>query len=356
MDTTRRAIKPTMEDVARRAGVSSATVARTLYRNGYVKPETRQMVEAAVAETGYRPSVVARGLRHRRSFTIGVVVREARLNALHAAMSRVIEVEAMQRGYAVLKLNNNRDVEMERVGVQRFLDHDVEAVIFCSAIDPESVRTILSHGIPAVQVERETAAGGNLVTVDPDAGIGEAIDHLVALGHRTFAFIGGDSGFHIEGPIAEAVEERREQAFLKRLRHHRIDVAPGCMLRGSYYHELDGDLHPGYDMMRSLIQLTPRPTAILFGSDLLAASATQAIHDAGLTVPGDFSLVGYDNSIAEFLTPPLSSIGQPVEELGRAAIEIALDDAGSRRLGAARREMKTHFVRRASTGPAPTRS
>src|SRR5260221_574691 len=118
--------KATMSDVARRAGVSAATVARVLYKNGYVKDETRQAVEAAVEVTGYRPNMVARGLRTSRSFTLGLVVSESRLSAFHPAVAHVVQLEALKRGYTVLTLNNQADATMEASGVKRFLDHHVD--------------------------------------------------------------------------------------------------------------------------------------------------------------------------------------------------------------------------------------
>jgi LacI family transcriptional regulator len=318
--------KATMSDVAQRAGVSAATVARVIYNNGYVKEETRLAVEAAVQETGYRPNMVARGLRTSRSYTLGLVVSESRLNAFHPAVAHAVQVEALRQGYTVLTLNNNGDTEMEAAGVQRFLDHHVDAVIFCSAIDPSNVRFIADNGIPTVQVERRIANVGGIVTVDAHDGMTQAIDHLHALGHRIFAYLGGEADSRqMEGNAEDAVEAVRERLFRENLLRHGIVVDPECILAAPYYDTSKPGRQPGHRLMKQILALPLRPTAIVCGSDLLAAAALQAISEAGLRVPEDISIIGYDDSIAEILTPALTSIAQPIDELGERAVSMALE-------------------------------
>ncbi len=314
-----------MEEVASRAGVSAATVARVIYNNGYVKHETREAVEAAVAATGYRPNMVARGLRTSRSFTLGMVVSESRLNAFHPAVAHVVQIEALRKGYTVLTLNNHADPAMETAGVRSFLDHHVDAVIFCSAIDPANVRLIANKGIPTVQVERSVATIGGVVTVDAEQGMREAVDHLHGLGHRRFAYMGGEvDTSRVEGPSSEGIEIVRENLFRQNLSRHKVDIEEAYILSAPYYDDSRPARQPGHALMRRLLALNPRPTAVICGSDLLAASALQAISEAGLSVPRDISIIGYDDSVAEILTPALSSIAQPIQELGRNAVDLAL--------------------------------
>lgn len=354
--TAVRPSKATMSDVARRAGVSAATVARVIYNNGYVKRETRTAVEIAVQETGYRPNMMARGLRTSRSYTLGLVVSESRLNAFHPAVAHAVQVEALRQGYTVLTLNNNADKEVEAAGVHRFLDHHVDAVIFCSAIDPANVRLIADSGIPTVQVERRIANVGGIVTVDAHDGMREAIDHLHALGHRRFAYLGGcaDSS-RMEGRPEDAIEAVRERLFRENLLRHGITADPDLMLAAPYYDGSKPARQPGHRLMKRLLALAERPTAVVCGSDLLAAAALQAISEAGLRVPQDISVIGYDDSMAEILTPALASIAQPIEELGERAVILALgliENASSKPLEIA---TKTKLVLRESTGPAAKR-
>lgn len=349
-----KASKATMTDVARRAGVSAATVARVLYNNGYVKEETRIAVKSAVEATGYRPNMVARGLRTSRSYTLGLVVSESRLNAFHPAVAHFVQMEALRQGYTVLTLNNNADSDMEAAGVRRFLDHHVDAVIFCSARDPRNVRIIAQNGIPTVQVERHIAHVGAVVTVDAHDGMREAVDHLYSLGHRRFAFIGGDvDSSNMEGNLDDAIEAVRERLFRENLARHGIDVPAANMLRAVYYDDSKPVRQPGYHLMRRLLALPERPTAVIFGSDLLAASGLQAISEAGLSVPNDISIIGYDDSMAEILTPALTSIAQPIGELGRLAVTMALAAIENSENAEPAVSTVTRLVIRESTATAP---
>ena len=345
--------KATMADVAERAGVSAATVARVIYKNGYVKDETRQVVEAAVKLTGYRPNMVARGLRTSRSFTLGMVVSESNLNTFAAAVAHVIQIEALKSGYTVFTLNNHSDPAMEARGMQRFLDHHVDAIIFCTAIDPANVRLGHRSGVPTVQVERLVAQVGGLVGVDPADGMRQTIDHLFDLGHRKFAYIGGDvDSSRMESSLGEAIEATRERVFIDNLARYDIHVPPAYIRRGPYYQSHGAGRQTGYRLMKDILSLTPRPTAVVCGSDLLAAAALQAIAEAGLSVPTDLSITGYDDTLADILTPALSSIAQPIGELGRLAVEIALAAINDPAAPLPKVTVPTRLVLRDSTGPA----
>lgn len=348
--------KATMSDVAQRAGVSAATVARVIYNNGYVKQETRDVVEAAVKATGYRPNMVARGLRTSRSFTLGLVVSESRLNAFHPAVAHIVQMEALRQGYTVLTLNNHSDAAMEAAGVRRFLDHHVDAVIFCTAIDPANVRLIAGTGIPTVQVERHIAHVGGVVTVDAQGGMQDAVSHLYNLGHRHFAYIGGTTNFGLmEGPASQTVEAVRARLFREGLQRHGIEIDDAYVVSAPYYDDSKPARQPGHRLMRGLLALDPRPTAVICGSDLLAASALQAVSEAGLSVPRDISMIGFDDTMAEILTPALSSIAQPIEEMGRLAVDLALQAIDDPASGSRILSTDTNLVLRESTGPAPAR-
>lgn len=344
--------KATMADVAHLAGVSAATVARVLYKNGYVKSETRNAVENAVAETGYRTNMVARGLRTKRSFTLGLVISKPRFNAVQLAVAHNVQIEALRLGYTVLTINNNEDSAIEAEGVRRLMDHHVEAVIFATAIDANNVRFLESSGIPTVQVERQIAKTGALIAIDSDDGMRDALDHLVSLGHQRIAYIGGivdSSG--AEGSFEETVEPGRERLFLQNLARHGLAAPPAYIRKAPYYVGGKPRRQPAHAEMLEILSLDPRPTALVCGSDLIAASALQAINESDLHVPGDISVIGYDDALAEILTPALSSIAQPIEELGRLAVQAAIaaiDDPQVRDLTTT---VKTSFVLRESTGP-----
>lgn len=326
MEKSRGSAKPgkaTLADVARRAGVSPATVARVLHANGYVSKRNRARVEAAIVDVGYRPNMAARALRTKRSYTIGMVVSQSHLNAFHPHVAHEVQIEALKHGYTVLSINNKTGDEVERQGVQRFLDQHVDAVIFCSATSPDTVHLVEQSGVPSVQIEREVAIGGSLVLADPLPGMEEAVRHLQSLGHNRIAYMGGD--FNIgqsERQREESVEAQRLAAFRQAMAGAGLVVDDGLVRLGRYY--VGGEELPGHRHMVELLK-GDRPTAVIAGADLLAAGAIQAIREAGLDVPRDISVVGYDNIIAELLTPPLTSISQPIVQFGQAAVALALE-------------------------------
>lgn len=346
--------KATMANVASKAGVSAATVARVIYKNGYVKEETRRLVEAAVKVTGYSPSLVARSLRTSRSFTLGLVLNESQLNTFPMAVAQAVQLEALKHGYTVLGLNNQRDADLEDQGVRRLLDHHVDAIIFCTAVDPSSVRMVENQGTPTVQVERIAAQVGSVVSVDPSQGMQQAVDHLVSLGHRSFAFFGGEKPSKFsEGAPEELVETLRERFFLENLARHGIQIQPERLKRTPYYIDGKPKHQPAYFLIDEILRLDPRPTALICGSDLLAAAALQGLHDAGVRVPDDMSVVGFDDTLADILTPSLSSIAQPVAELGKLAVRLAMDAIDNPGQDGKRNVVPTTFVQRNSTGSAP---
>jgi LacI family transcriptional regulator len=297
---------------------------------------------------------VARGLRTNRSFTIGVIDCEARINPFHPEVVHAIQATALEYGYAVLSFNSTGNSLKEAMGVQRFLDQHVDGIIFYTALDPANVSAVIASGIPAVQVERPIARTGNVILIDPADGIDQAVDHLIALGHSRIAYIGGDLGTSVaDDPSYESVEQTREMAFLDSLSRRGVPVPPGYIRRGPYSRDDRGAPQPGFEFMLDLISSDPRPTAVMCGSDVLAASALQAIAQAGLRVPSDISVIGFDDSIAELLTPPLCSIAQPVKELGRIAVEMIIKAINDPLTPPQRTTASTTFVRRASTAAVP---
>lgn len=339
-----------MAEVARRAGVAPATVARVLYSNGYVTEEKRVAVEAAVAAVGYRPNMMARALRTSRSHTLGMVVSEAHLNAFHPYVAHEVQLEALRHGYTVLSINNRSGNDVERQGVQRFIDQHVDAIIFCTAASADNVHLAAASGVPCIQIEREVGTGGCLVLADPNPGMREAVQHLKAFGHERIAYIGGH--FDIvptEHPRHRRVEAQRLAAFKDAMRSEGLAFDPLLVRLGPYYGGGEGPL-PGRSHMDALLAANP-PTAIIAGADLLAAGAIQSINGAGLSVPGDISIIGYDNITAELLTPPLTSIAQPLADFGASAVQLALEAIANPDRPRQIRTYPTWLVVRQSTGP-----
>ncbi|WP_317203148.1 LacI family DNA-binding transcriptional regulator, partial [Janthinobacterium sp.] len=239
MNQPKKNIRPTpvtMAEVAAKAGVSPTTVARALYSNGYISDENRKLVEAAVAATGYRPNVMARALRTKRSSTIGMVLSEANRNPFYTAIAHAVQIEAMHQGYTILSFNHNFSEQAERAGVQRFLDQHVDAVIYCHAYAPADIKSVRDAKVPIVQIEREIIKGGHRCLVDPAPGMSAAVARLKHAGHIHIGFIGGKpGGLDWEIAVEETVEAKRVEAFKNALHAEGLSVDKASMVFSPYY-------------------------------------------------------------------------------------------------------------------------
>jgi LacI family transcriptional regulator len=319
----------TLKDVAKRAGVSTATVARVLHSNGYVATETRKRVESALAETRYQLNVVAQGLRKQQSFTIGHSLHTITRNPFFARVALGVEERALREGYGVFIFNAHGDEDRERVGVETFIRRRVDAVIFTTAKSEENVRRVADAGIPLVQVERLTPVPSSVVLIDNYVGALQAMQHLLDLGHERIGFIGGDPSLYpYPSPRKHTVEEERLAAYRDALTGEGIAVQEELIHLGRYFSLEDaGHNGEGYLHMRELLALTAPPSAVFATCDLLAAGALQAIYSAGLRVPDDISVVGFDDTLAVNLTPPLTTVAVPTQDVGRAAGKAAIEAA-----------------------------
>jgi LacI family transcriptional regulator len=349
------AMRPaTLAQVAQLAGVSTATVARVIKSSGYVSTEARGRVEAAISAKGYRPNAIARGLRQRRSFTVGHILTSITINPFFVNVAHWAEEEALKHGYKTFLFNHNGSRERERLGIEQFIERRVDAVLFTNAWAEENVKLLSEANIPAIQLERVATVTAPSLHVDNKVGAIEAMQHLFALGHRRIAFIGGDPNL-IRRPDGynKSVELERLTAYRSAMREAGLRVDPGFVKLGHYYRiEEGGTGIEGYRHARVVLGLRNRPTAIFATCNILAAGALQAIYDAGLRVPDDISLIGFDDTIGVYLTPQLTTVAQPMEELGRLGFQMALA-AIEGRPNLSPGLLKSRLVIRHSTGSAP---
>ena len=347
----------TLAAVAQHAGVSTATVARVLKNEGYVREETRIRVEAAIKETSYRTNAFARGLRTNRSFMIANFLQATTRNPIFAEIARGVEEEAFRSGYTVILLNIEGNPERERVGVERMIERRVDAMIFTHAMDATHLDMAMAAGIPIVQVERLLDRPTFAISVDNYSGCLDAIRHLTQLGHRRIGFIGGDPAIYgSTGPMLRSIEQERLEGYNEGLRLAGLGSDPDLIVLARYLHPTDGSPTAyGQQGMRTLLALRERPTAVLATADLLVAGALQEVYRAGLRIPDDMSVIGYDNSIAPFLAPILTTVSQPMRAMGNAASELALSAVAAR--GAPRTiTFKAELQLRDSTAPVPSRT
>lgn len=342
----------TLMEVARLAGVSTATVNRVLKNSGYVSAKTRAKIESAIKTTRYRPDATARQLRNRRSMIIGHVITAMTANPFFANVARGAEEEALANGFKTLLFNHNSVAAREREGVEQLIERRVDAVLFTVAVSRDNVTMLLEAGIPVVQIERMATPDAPSVTVDNASGALEAMHNIAGHGHSRIAFVGGDPLRVYTDPLMHSVEIERLEAYRNGLQLAGLPIRNEYIRLGQYYRHEDGSGVEGYAHTKALLALPNPPTAIFATCDILAAGVLQALHEAGLRVPDDFSVVGFDDTLANNLSPPLTTVAQPMQELGRTGFNLALAAIRGEKNPVSVR-LPSHLVVRQSVGPAP---
>lgn len=330
--------QPTMQQVAERAGVSTALVSLVMRNAPNVSDHRRKRVLDAADELGYRPNVLARNLAARRTNTIGLVLNDLH-NPYFAEITDGIEHAAEQAGQRILIGNGRHSPAGESSAVETFLEFRVDGVIVAGSLALDAVCTA-ARSTPMVVVGRaDELEHADTVHVDDALGAKHAVDHLVSIGHRRIAHIdGGDSAGAPERAhgYAEAMRSHGLEAHI-RFAHGDFTEAGGA---AAAHHLLDGG---------------ERPTAIFAGNDLSAVGAFDVMMDRGLSIPDDISLVGFDNTaLAAMAHLALTTIDQPTFDLGAAALELLLERVHHGRTESKRVIRRPDLVVRESTAPPPT--
>ncbi|MET9368031.1 LacI family DNA-binding transcriptional regulator [Streptomyces griseoflavus] len=339
--------RPTLEEVAARAGVGRGTVSRVINGSPRVSDATRALVEAAVAELGYVPNTAARALAANRTDAIALVVPEPETRFFaepyFSDMLRGVGAALSDTEMQLLLIFAGSDRERQRLA-QYLAAHRVDGVLLVSVHADDPLPDMLSQlEIPAV-ISGPRSAAETLASVDSDnyGGARQAVEHLIGRGRRTIA--------HITGRLDVYGAQRRIDGYRDALRDagHEVDellIEPG-----------DFSEEGGRCAMAALLERRPDLDAVFAASDVTAAGARQALREAGRRIPDDVALVGYDDSaIARHMDPPLTSVRQPIQEMGRAMIDLLLTEVADRRpavsRGLERRQMvlATELVDRASS-------
>jgi LacI family transcriptional regulator len=220
----------------------------------------------------------------------------------------------------------------------------VDAIIFTTPIDPKNVETALSAQIPVIQVERPTKVESHKVLVDNYSGAVSATEHLIELGHRRIGYIGGDPRNYLTD---QSVDEQRVSGYRDALLKHNITPSSDWYSSGKYY-----SIEDGYQIMDGFLK-AGEVTAVIAACDILAAGALQAVYKHNLHVPNDISVVGFDDTYAPYLSPPLTTVRQPMFEIGQMAARIAIEaqKSGAETLPDDLRieRLSTHLMIRSST-------
>jgi LacI family repressor for deo operon, udp, cdd, tsx, nupC, and nupG len=312
---TGRLVRPKMSDIARLVGVSPATVSRALAGSSLVAAETRQRVEEAVRATGYVVNHVASGLRRQRSRQILVVLPDI-ANPFFTEVILGIEEEAQAQGFGVLVGNTAGAREREDRLARQLLTGAVDGLILLTGRRPRLPAGVDASRMIAVS-ERIPRCAIATVTIDNVAGARQATEHLLALGHQRIG--------HIGGPPANILTGERLQGYKDAL------TAAGIVTDAALIAHGDFSFASGRAAMRRLLSLPQPPTAVFCSNDEMAIGAMRAAREAGIAVPADLSLVGFDDiPFAGFCDPALTTLLQPRRDLGRRAAGLLLNALAGR--------------------------
>lgn len=338
----------TMYEVAQRAGVSVATVSRLLNESGYVSARARGRVQTAMNDLGYEPNGLARSLATRQSEMLALLLTDI-ANPFSAQIARGMQDAAQDAGYVPIICSIDGDPTTELKTVRMLRRKRVDGIILTPGQgeqrqeNSEALRALAERGLPIVCVGRRLeGATVDRVSTDTVAGARDAVDHLVALGHRRIGFVGG--------PFSRGVALGRLEGYRDGLRRAGLAYDEAFVRQG----ELDEE--SGQREALALLTAPRRPTALLCVNDRTAFGVLAAAAELGLRVPHDLSVVGFDDVIlASLVQPALTTVRQPARELGQIAVRFLLQRITTPRGPSQSAVLPCLLVVRRSTGPpAPT--
>jgi LacI family transcriptional regulator, repressor for deo operon, udp, cdd, tsx, nupC, and nupG len=300
-----------IKDVAKLANVSTATVSRVLRNADNVTEETRKRVLEAIEKLNYQPNVLGRYLRRMETETILVVVPDI-TNPFFSKVLRGIESVAIQNGYQVLLGDTQNNVRLEEEYLNLLRQKQVDGMILLTARIHRDLMEEISKQFPIV-LACEYLEGSNIPTVSIDniSSARKATEHLIKLGHRRIA--------HLSGPMNIILSRDRLRGYQQAMMQYELDIDPVLIQEGDFTYEL------GYNLTLKLLALEKPPTAIFAANDEMAIGAIKAIRKLSLRVPDDIAVVGFDDiKIASIFEPNLTTISQPMFEIGEKAMNLLL--------------------------------
>jgi len=313
--------RATIKDVAQLAQVSTTTVSHVVNNTRAVNPATRARVLGAMSTLGYQPNILARSLRKGVTKTIGLIVPDAS-NPFFAEVARKIEDLGFKQGYSVILCNSDNDPIKQTSYINTLLAKRVDGVIFISSDSaPSDLSRLVDNHIPLVVADRDVSLEfADVVLLDNERAGYEATRHLLELGHRNIACI--------TGPYDLSPSMQRMEGFKRCLSEFGIQFQPQLIQTGDF------SIQSGKVATLRLLSAGPKPTAIFALNDMMAIGAMSAVNQAGLSIPGDMSLIGFDNiELAGMVTPSLTTVAQPIPEIARQATSLLIERLAGTRNG-----------------------
>lgn len=309
----------TIYDIAKEADVSVSTVSRVLTGNARVKDDKRIKIEEIIKKYDYRPNEIARILSKKESKTIGVILPEI-INPFFSSVFMEVERVCLEAGYAMMLCSTLNRVENELFHLSKLSEKQVDAIIFMggSANDREVSTETIRHMNQILETTPIILINGRIEGVDchriivkEDEGINNLVDYLAALGHKKIGMLGG-----IKGVTSTDI---KHESFISALQRNGLAINNDWVITWSF------GVESGYETMKMLLQLEEKPTAVIAINDFVAAGAIKAAKYAGLRVPEDISIAGFDGSyIANLVEPSLTTVSQNYEEIGKVVVDTIL--------------------------------
>ncbi len=332
----------TIEDVAREAGVSRQTVSRAINDKGEISPKTKAKVLAAIQQLGYTPNLQARSMVTQRTSTIGLIVGDI-ANPYFSSVARGLQDIAGQHGYSVFISNTDENADVEHQALKTMAAQRVDGIVlFSHELAEEKLIAFANTYRPIVLINRAvTHPNIHLMAVDHVDGIRQSFTHIWDAGHRNIGML---SPVQSEG----FKNSRRLNAFKAEMKQRGLSIENKIFPAQSTF---DG----GHAAMLALLKAQPDVSAVICYNDRMAIGALQACRETGRSVPGDISIVGFDNiRVSGMVTPPLTTAAVDRYELGRVAVESLLKLINDDELSLAPRVIPMQLVERESVTVAPT--
>lgn len=302
--------KVSIIDVAKKAGVSPATVSRVLNKTARVSPELTKKVLSAVSELNYVPDPFAHGLKTKRTRSIGLIISDI-TNPFFPELARGVEDYVSSMGYSLILCNTDAKPENEKRYVELLLNKGIDGLMFTSLrIGEDVIKSLLADNVPCVLVGRKPENIEGLVYVVTDNYKGGCIagEYLLSLGHKRFV--------HVSGPLDNSAGRERLSGFIDTLRKYKIKEGDIKIIEGDF------TMEGGYRSAGEILNSKPLPTAIFFANDAMAIGALQRFWEEKIDIPETFSIVGFDNiKVSSLVAPPLTTISQEIYKIGQLSAE-----------------------------------
>lgn len=327
----------TMKDVARLAGVSTSTVSHVINNDRFVSEAIREKVEAAIQNLNYAPSALARSLKINQTRTIGMLIT-ASSNPFFSELVRGVERSCFERGYSLVLCNTDGDEQRMNRNLETLLQKRVDGLLLlCTETHQPSPEIMRRYpAIPTVMMDWAPFGGeGDLIQDNSLLGGDIATQYLIDKGYTRIACI--------TGPLDKTPARLRVEGYRNAM------ARAGLAVKEGYEVNADFEFRGGFDAMQALLALREPPQAVFMSNDAMAVGAYQALYQAGLRIPQDMALVGYDDiELARYMTPPLTTIHQPKDELGELAIDVLIHRMAQPDLQQQRLQLTPELVERGS--------